>query len=77
MAIKGYRHFCFDCDKLEAERIPRCFDPVDGKHVGFVDVWLPDGVVEKIAIPGGSNNDDTLVLLSQNSKDCRCKGAGE
>lgn len=66
MAIKGYRHFCFDCDSLEAERVPRCFFADNGVELLNVEVWFPNGRVEKVPVRGAVEG-LALVLFSQNS----------
>lgn len=66
MAIKGYRHLCFECDPM-ADKIPRCFQFEDGP-LEYVELVNHEGDVVRImtdSLPGVT----TQLYLTQQEED--------
>lgn len=58
MAIKGYRHLCFDCDPM-ANKIPQCFR-FEGGPLEHVDLVNHNGDLIRVKVsvlPGGSSRE--------------------
>lgn len=68
MAIRGYRHFCFDCDQIVSDSIPACFEYADGE-LEYVEIWFPEGRAIRLWLDGRdqAREELELVLFSHNS----------
>lgn len=66
IAMSGYRHFCFECDSLEADLVPRCFTDMHNNPLD-IELWYANGGVSKIPARPPVAGGGALVLLPLNS----------